>query len=160
LGVRVRQDGVYREVPGLSIAPAFPGTSDAVGFRSYQLDFTSAVGDAIQVYGPAGGSAHFASVSELDVYGRRAVAGVPLAQIAPVPAILLAGESVTLDARGSFDPAGGSLVYRWTQSAGPPVTLNAPSSAQPSFVAPSVTAPTTLRFSLEVSGTSGSATSS
>ncbi|HKP59104.1 MAG TPA: PQQ-dependent sugar dehydrogenase [Polyangiales bacterium] len=160
LGVRVRQNGVYRDVSALSIAPAYPGTSDAVGFRSYQLDFTGAVGDAIQIYGPAGGSAHFASVSELDVYGRRAIAGVPLAQIAPVPAVLLAGESVTLDARASFDPGGGALGYRWTQTAGSAVTLNTPTSVQPSFVAPSVTVPTALRFTLEVSGVSGSATSS
>jgi glucose/arabinose dehydrogenase/PKD repeat protein len=160
LRVRVRNGGVYRDVSGLSVAPVYPGTSDTVGFRSYQLDFESAAGDAIQLYGPAGGSAHFVSISELDVYGRRAIAGMPLAWIASPAPILLAGEPVALDARGSFDPAGAALSYRWTQTAGPPITLSAASSAQPSFVAPDVKQPTTLRFSLDTSGPSGSASRS
>ncbi len=46
---------------------------------------------------------------------------------------------VTLDGFGSFDPEGQNLFYRWSQVAGPSVTLSDPAAGQPTFTAPNVT---------------------
>jgi len=56
------------------------------------------------------------------------------------------GALVTLDGTGSTDPEGDTLTYAWTAPAG--ITLSDPSSATPTFTAP--TGPATLTFDLEV----------
>ena len=49
------------------------------------------------------------------------------------------------------------MSYRWAQTLGPTASLSDPTSASPSFIAPEVTADTTLTFSLQVDdGTAGS----
>ncbi|HKP60093.1 MAG TPA: PQQ-dependent sugar dehydrogenase [Polyangiales bacterium] len=160
IGVRVRSDGAFRDVRGLLVTPLYPGTGDAVGYRSYRLEFEASPGDAIQLYGPAGGSAHFVSIAELDVYGWRAVAGPTVARVR-TPPLSLPGERVELDARSSFDPAARDITYHWTQTAGPAVSLEGGDTARPSFVAPESSEPTTLRFTLEVqSGTDAKVTTS
>ncbi len=54
---------------------------------------------------------------------------------------------VTLDGRGSTDPDGDSVAYRWMQTdEGPRVTLSSSSSATPTFTAPNQSGP--LTFSL------------
>lgn len=63
---------------------------------------------------------------------------------------VLEGTEVTLDAAGSGDPQGDSLSYFWIQLDGPPVVLDDPRLAQPTFTAPEVDAETDLRFELEV----------
>ena len=63
------------------------------------------------------------------------------------------GESVTLDGSGSRDPDGSITSYSWTQTAGPPVTLNGADTATAQFVAPS--SDTTLKFSLTVKDDKG-----
>jgi K319-like protein/HYR domain-containing protein len=66
---------------------------------------------------------------------------------------VLSGRLAVLDGSASTDPDGDPLGYRWEQVTGPPVTVSADGSAQPSFIAPAVDAPTTLRFRLTVTDT-------
>jgi subtilisin-like proprotein convertase family protein len=61
------------------------------------------------------------------------------------------GDDVSLDAGGSSDPDGNDLVYRWTQTTGPPVNLRDELSATPGFFAPGVDQDTPLTFDLIVS---------
>ncbi|MCS6817548.1 MAG: PKD domain-containing protein [Blastocatellia bacterium] len=65
------------------------------------------------------------------------------------------GVLVTLDGTRSFDPDGDGITFRWTQTAGPTVTLTGATTPRPSFTAPNlaVTEATSVRltFSLVVS---------
>ncbi|MBI4373027.1 MAG: cadherin-like domain-containing protein, partial [Candidatus Omnitrophica bacterium] len=58
------------------------------------------------------------------------------------------GSIVTLDGSNSSDIEGSDLIYAWTQSDGPEVTLDNPESPTPTFTAP--TGPLTLIFNLQV----------
>jgi hypothetical protein len=61
------------------------------------------------------------------------------------------GTAVFLDGSSSFDQDGEGIAYHWIQTSGPPVGLSDPTTARPSFTAPSVTsAGATLRFDLTV----------
>jgi hypothetical protein len=57
---------------------------------------------------------------------------------------------VRLNGSGSQDPDGDPIVYRWTQETGPGVVLHDAETDHPGFVAPRVTVPTVLEFSLFV----------
>jgi len=61
------------------------------------------------------------------------------------------GDDVSLDAGGSSDPDGNSLIYRWTQTAGPPVHLRDELTPTPGFFAPGVDQDIPLTFELIVS---------
>jgi hypothetical protein len=71
----------------------------------------------------------------------------PVANAGPDQTVT-SGATVNLDGTGSFDPAGQPLTYVWTQTSGPAIMLNDPTSATPSFTAP--TGPATLTFVLQV----------
>jgi hypothetical protein len=65
------------------------------------------------------------------------------------------GAPVTLDGTRSFDPDGDGITFRWTQTAGPTVTLVGATTPRPSFTAPNLgpteAASVRLTFSLLVS---------
>lgn len=80
----------------------------------------------------------------------------PLAAQTPLPPVTHAGPDqripsgtqVQLDGSASYDPDGSVVAWLWTQTAGPAVTLDDPTSPTPTFLSPTVGAATALRFSL------------
>ncbi|AEX22115.1 PKD domain-containing protein [Vibrio sp. EJY3] len=60
------------------------------------------------------------------------------------------GIGYKLDGTGSFDPDGSPLSYQWNQIAGPTVSLDDATLAQPSFTAPYVVSNQTVTFELVV----------
>lgn len=60
------------------------------------------------------------------------------------------GERARLDGTLSHDPEGAPLSYAWTQTAGPEVQLDDPSSPTPGFVAPPLAEGDVVKFSLVV----------
>jgi hypothetical protein len=61
---------------------------------------------------------------------------------------------VTLDGTGSYDPDSDPFTYLWTQTGGPHVTLDDPTSPKPKFAAPYIsTGSEPLTFTLTVSDT-------
>ncbi|MGB8331528.1 MAG: hypothetical protein WCE62_15485, partial [Polyangiales bacterium] len=65
--VQVRQNGTWVEAPGVTITPAYAG-DDGIPYNTYVFDFSPVVGDAIRIYGTPGGSQHFISIAELEVF--------------------------------------------------------------------------------------------
>jgi len=61
-------------------------------------------------------------------------------------------QSVTLDGSGSKDPDGNITSYSWTQTAGPPVTLNGADTMTASFTAPTLSNDTTLKTTTRKNG--------
>lgn len=72
---------------------------------------------------------------------------------------VIAGTTVTLNGSASSDPDGSVSSYAWTQTAGNTVTLSSTTVAQPTFIAPTVTATSTLTFSLVVMDNQGRSSS-
>jgi hypothetical protein len=58
----------------------------------------------------------------------------PVADAGP-PQVNVPAGTITLNGSGSYSPQGSPLTYVWTQEAGPPVTLSAPTSAITTFTA-------------------------
>jgi hypothetical protein len=82
----------------------------------------------------------------------------PIANAGPNQSVA-SGAAVVLDGSLSFDPDGQVLTYAWTQVAGTTVSLVGPTTAHPSFTAPTVAqsaAALTLTFALAVSDANAS----
>ena len=69
LTVQIRQGGVWAEVTGLSITPAYPAADNDIDFEIFTLTFDPISGDGIRIIGAPGGPADFISVGELLVFG-------------------------------------------------------------------------------------------
>ncbi len=73
LTVQIRQGGVWAEVTGLSITPAYPAADNDIDFdfdfEIFTLTFDPISGDGIRIIGAPGGPAYFISVGELLVFG-------------------------------------------------------------------------------------------
>lgn len=74
----------------------------------------------------------------------------PLANAGPDQGPINTGQTVTLNGNASSDPDGNAITFQWTQVSGPTVTLINPTSASPSFVAPTVQGTQNLVFQLVV----------
>ena len=86
---------------------------------------------------------------------RRGVCALNAAPVAVAGEALAvaAGSKVTLDGRASSDGDGDAFSFRWTQTSGPEVLLQAAASSQATFRAPTCAA--TLTFTLAVADTAG-----
>ncbi len=79
----------------------------------------------------------------------------PVAQIDAVGSIV-SGQTLSLNGSGSSDIDGDTLTYRWSQTQGAQVALGDVSSRTLSFVAPTVSQPTSFSFQLTVDDGSAS----
>ncbi len=118
------------------------GTDPAAGAYGWEIDDINVTGAT---------NKPFSSIVE----DATSCAGVPVAN-AGADLTVSSGDDVTLDGSKSNDPDGEPITYQWTQTAGPEVALMNNAAAQPTFVAPSVVADTTLTFQLTVSDGKGS----
>jgi hypothetical protein len=98
--------------------------------------------------GPGGGSSSSSSGGGANV--------APTAN-AGASQTVASGATVTLNGSASSDPDGTIAGYAWTQTLGGAVSLSSSTTAQPTFVAPTVTSATTLSFSLVVTDNAGAA---
>ncbi len=67
----------------------------------------------------------------------------------------VAGQLVSLDGTGPWDPDGDQLTYRWSQTGGADVTLSDDASPTPVFIAPDVSVFQMLSFTVEVADDAG-----
>lgn len=68
LRVQVRQDFEWVDVDDLRITPDYPYDSSAVPSKTYTLRFARTQGDGVRIIGQPGGTGHFTSVAELEVF--------------------------------------------------------------------------------------------
>ena len=92
----------------------------------------------------------FTSISNVSLVASFTVSLAPVANAGPDQTVA-EGTTVLFNGTGSYDPEAQPLTYQWTQAAGFPVTLINPTSATPSFVAPTgLTQHEVLMFQLVV----------
>jgi hypothetical protein len=68
LKVQVRQNFRWIDVDNLAITPDYPFDATAGPYKTYQLRFRPIWGDGVRVIGQPGGTSHFTSIAELEVY--------------------------------------------------------------------------------------------
>ncbi|MEV6286727.1 DUF4185 domain-containing protein [Kribbella sp. NPDC051770] len=68
--VQVRRNGVWTDVTGQTVSPAYPTSSAAGTNRAYTFRFTPTPGDGVRVIGAPGGTQTFTSIAELEAYYR------------------------------------------------------------------------------------------
>jgi VCBS repeat-containing protein len=97
------------------------------------------------------GTTQNVGLSEIKVYAVLTTGNNPLPIANAGPDQTLAeGLTVALDGSASSDPNNNPITYQWTQTQGPSVTLTGAKTATPGFLAPTVTSPTILTFTLVV----------
>ncbi|HVW29429.1 MAG TPA: PKD domain-containing protein [Polyangiaceae bacterium] len=147
--VQVLQSGTWTNVTGATVSPAYAG-ANGVSYDTYTFTIPSVTGTGIRIDGVPGGSATFISCGELRAFGGPSSGNHPPVANAGTAQTVAANAAVTLDGSGSSDPDGDTITYAWSQTAGPVVTLSSTTAQKPTFTAPSVSAATTLTFSLTV----------
>lgn len=68
LRVQVRQNFTWHDVHATAVNPAYPYDSSAGPNKTFTFTFPRTWGDGVRVIGSPGGSAHFTSIGELEVY--------------------------------------------------------------------------------------------
>ena len=68
LRVQVRRNGVWSDVPGQSVTPAYPYNSSAGTNHTYTFTFPATAADGVRVIGVPGGTRTFTSIGELEAY--------------------------------------------------------------------------------------------
>ena len=144
---------VWTQVAGDAVTGLSGTTSNSISFRTpikaaaqtlrFRLtatDGTATVFDEVEV-GVKANRAPIASAGQ-------SLTGVP------------AASTVNLDGRNSTDPEAQPLTYSWAQTAGSPVTITNPTSAQASFTAPQTAVGTSIRMTLTVTDSLGLTSSS
>jgi hypothetical protein len=119
------------------------------GFYWAQIsDFSGALwrtnATAVLPNGTQGGTNNHGTGGADDVPNTRPVAHAGFTQFN-----IDSGANVTLDGTASSDADNDTWTYKWTQTAGPAVTLSSDTAAKPTFTAP--TGPATLEFDLKIS---------
>ncbi|MGE0615751.1 MAG: hypothetical protein AB7P04_08920 [Bacteriovoracia bacterium] len=126
-------------------------------FRTFAI-YCKVVGAACAVGGVFSASGCIRVVLNNGVDGSSGGGGSPPVADAGSNQTTTAGNLITLDATASRDPDGAALSFSWAQTAGTAATLTGSNSAQPTFIAPDVTAKEALKFTVTVSDGSDSAT--
>jgi hypothetical protein len=70
LRVQVRQNFAWVDVPGATVTPVYPYSSDAGSFTTYTFSLPDTWGDGVRIIGRPGGTGYFTSINQLGVYYR------------------------------------------------------------------------------------------
>ena len=65
--IEIRVDGVWSELDGVTVSPAYPGDARAQDEKEYTFSFDDVVVDGIRVAGVPGGSGCYTTIAELEV---------------------------------------------------------------------------------------------
>ncbi|MGE5245126.1 MAG: PKD domain-containing protein [Betaproteobacteria bacterium] len=154
-------DGITRELPTAEQGTTYRSTNEAV----------LGVDPSGRIQARSRGTAQIVVTNTHVVSGATATAGVTVRCNLPDPPdnhipVASPGADVTvapitvvhLDGSASADPDNDPITFEWTQESGRAVVLRDADTASPFFMAPSVTAPEVLEFSLVVSDSKGATT--
>ncbi|SDT46841.1 DUF4185 domain-containing protein [Microlunatus soli] len=70
LRVQVRRDFIWHDVTGLTVTPDYPYAPSIENGTEYRFTFHDTHGDGIRLIGQPGGTDHYTSITELEVYYR------------------------------------------------------------------------------------------
>lgn len=142
------------ETVTVSLGKAFAGKTIELRFRIGTDQAASEFGweiDDVALTGLA--ASPFPSIVE-DTASCGEVSGAPPRAELGADRTVRSGEVVELDASGSSDPDGDPLGFAWAQLMGPEVAL-APSDTMMTFIAPDVSSPTRMTFTVTVTDDDG-----